>query len=353
MLSISEKKGFVSGESLEQKVNEVLTTFFPDIKIPDPKFRVDKPEIYEISHEILNVIVHREFRSGPKPFRDLEKQLVKKLSCYVKKSKPIGLSVGFGPTKNQNAINYNHVDWAEFFSFGQLTKLNNKIHEVYEPGTNIKIVADDSLVMRANNVDKSLTQEYLQSLRELIKSLKIEPVITKVTPLSRYNLFIVPYLPIARKIVKKFEDNPANTEKIEEMFIHAKRNLYFKDRVREQEKEEMIKKAAHEYKVFWTAMNLSKIAKLQRRIQLFYDQKEGFVTIYTLHKGNKTQPWQGEGCLEYISGKLIPFVLTQSRIDNYETETVNNRLFDIKGFDKIKVVRAKGFKIENREENEK
>ena len=64
--------------------------------------------------------------------------------------------------------------------------------------------------------------------------------------------------------------------------------------------------------------------------------------INTLYKGNITQPWQGEGCLQDINGRLVPFVLTQSRRDKYGIEQVYG--ISIKGLEHLKGMKVAGKK---------
>lgn len=327
-----------SDGDLTKRVEEALNSYLYVPLVWDKSYRVDKSQVERISNDVLDVMLQDRFIKRPKPNDEVRAIALKKISSFVKKSKPIGLSVGFNGVKNLNAVDYNKADLAELFSFYQLVNLNNAIQEVYEPGTDIRIAADDFIQMKVNNVKKTVTEEYIKSLEHLINSLGIDSVITGVKKVSTYKALILPHYFRARKAVAKFEANPENVEMIEMTRVHARRNLYFESGESEQEKEAIIRRAAHEYLVFWSALQLSKIAKLQPRLLLMYNKREGFIQINTVYKGNITQPWQGEGCLEDIKGKLIPQVLTQLRRDIYNIKHVYG--ISIKGLEHIKEIKV-------------
>src|SRR6476660_9853761 len=58
--------------------------------------------IEEIARTALDTLLTRQFRVGPLPAADLYEQFLAPVRRFVRKGKPIKLTVGYGPLKNPN-----------------------------------------------------------------------------------------------------------------------------------------------------------------------------------------------------------------------------------------------------------
>src|SRR5262249_58011909 len=128
-------------------------------------------EIAELSRRALDVILTRPFRVGPLPPALVYDELLERIRRRVSRGRPIYITVGYGPLKNQNAVPYSRADWAELFALTHLAALHNKVQAVYPPGLQFRIVFDDSTLLIANRVDRSLIDSYIASIGNLIHAL--------------------------------------------------------------------------------------------------------------------------------------------------------------------------------------
>src|SRR6202035_3481698 len=102
----------------------------------------------------LDAMLTRQFRVGPFPEAPIYGQLLERVRRRVGKNQPIGVTIGYGPLKNQNAVPYSRADWAEFFALGHLAAWHNKVQGIYAPGLRLRIVFDDSTLALANRANR-------------------------------------------------------------------------------------------------------------------------------------------------------------------------------------------------------
>lgn len=304
-------------------------------------FFVSPEDVGRTVERVVETLVHSRFRRGPKPSGRRREAIARKVRYFVRRSRPVALTLGFGPIKNLNATEQNRAEWAEVFAFHQMARLDAAVQEVYPPGLRIRVVCDDALVRWANGVPASMTREYMASLRDLIARLDLSYLIRRVVPLSRYH----PLLRLgfcflrAERRVRAWEADPANREAIERMDLHAYKNLLPTPHLSDDERWHLARRASHRYRVYWEALELSYLPYLQRPLMALYSGERGLLRLYSLCKGNVTQPWQGEGCLTpNPKGELVPFVLTQERKNLYRAQWVNGIRAARGLLDRIRVV---------------
>lgn len=289
-------------------------------------FALLRAEVEPAVERVVGVLTHRRFRRGAKPAGDRRAAIVRKVRYFVRRARPVGLTLGFGPIKNPNATDDNRAEWAEAFALHQVARLDAAVRAVYPPGLRVRIVCDDALVRRVNGVPVAMTRQYMDSLRRLIEALDLTYLFRGVAPLKRYEPLLHLGLCFwrARRRVRRWDADPANREAIERMNRHAFKNLPPTPGRSEAERWNEARRASYRYRLYWQALEISSIQRLQRPLMALYSSERGLLRLYSLCKGNVTQPWQGEGCLTVNEkGELIPFVLTQERRARYDTQWVN------------------------------
>jgi hypothetical protein len=273
----------------------------------------------------------RQFRVGPLPPPAVHEQLLDRVRRSVRKSRPICVTIGYGPLKNQNGVSYSRADWAEFFALCHLVAWHNKVQAVYPPGLLLQIVFDDSTLVVANRADKGLMKSYMSSIADMIRALRLEQLFPRPFAQSSFAwLFHFGLYQIAEWQVCRWERDPANLAQLEHMIDSARRNVVLPRDLTAEQRESALKGASHRYRVYWEALQLSGLSNSKSRLVAMYlDGSQHHIRqpialhLTSLDKGQVTQPWQGEGALmDNGHQKLVPFVLTANRRQRYRTETV-------------------------------
>jgi hypothetical protein len=309
---------------------------------PGPGGRAEK-----LAQAALDTMLTRQFRVGPLPPPAVYEQLLERVRRCVQRGRPIRVTIGYGPLKNQNAVPYSRADWAEFFALCHLVAWHNKVQAVYPPGLSIQIVFDDSTLMLANHADKGLMKAYMASLGGLIRALGFERLFPPPFAQSSFAwLFHFGFYQVARWRVRRWERDPANRQQLARMTEAARRNLVLPAGLGPAEQERAAQAASHRYRVYWEALQLSGLLSSKSRLVAMYlDGSQHHLRqpvalhLTTLDKGQVTQPWQGEGALlDNGRDKLEPFVLTAGRRQRHRTETVAGLdLVPYPGFDRVAV----------------
>jgi hypothetical protein len=295
----------------------------------------------------LDVMLTRQYRVGPLPEPVIYQELLDRVRFFVAQGKPITITVGYGPLKNQNAVSYSRADWAEFFALTHLVSWHNKVQKIYPPGLTVQIVFDDTTLVMANHADKSLMRSYMSSIAGLIKALGYEPIFHPPFAQSRFAwLFWFGFYQLAEWRVRRWERHASRRTLIERMDEAAARNLSLPPSLTADQQARAIRKASHRYRVYWEALQLFGIIRSKKRlIAMYLDGTQHHIRqpvalhLTTLDKGQVTQPWQGEGVLmDNGHGKWEPCVLTAGRKQRCRTNTIGNLdLIPYPGFDQIKV----------------
>lgn len=309
---------------------------------PLPADRVE-----QVSRVTLDTMLTRQFRVGPLPSPEVYQQLLQRVRSQVSRGRPICVTIGYGPLKNQLGVNYSRADWAELFALCHLTAWHNKVQAVYPPGLKIRIVFDDSTLVMANRADRGLMKTYMRTIDQLIDVLALRPLFLPYMRQSSFAwLFHFGPYQIARWRVRRWERDPANHELLERMTESARRNVLTPSGLSPDEQEQYIRAAGHRYRVYWEALQLTGLTRSKSRIVAMYlDGSQHHIRqtvamhLTTLDKGQVTQPWQGEGALlDNGHGKLEPFVLTAGRRQRHETQLIATPdLVGMPGFERIRV----------------
>jgi hypothetical protein len=315
---------------------------------PDPVPRV---QVEEVSRTTLDTMLTRQYRVGPLPSPTVYEQLLTRVRLRVERNQKIRVAIGYGPLKNQNAVPYSRADWAEVFALCHLVSWHNKVQAVYAPGIEVRIVFDDSTLAMANRSPRALMQSYMESIEDRIRVLGLQPVFMPTFRQSWLSWFLhLGFFQVARRRVRRWERDPANKDQLERMHEFARRNLVLGSTLPPEQEKRSIEEAAHRYRVYWEALQLSGMTRSKRRVVAMYldgsqHHRRQDVTLHltTLYKGQVTQPWQGEGALlDNGHGSLEPFVLTAQRRLRYTCQLVEGlSIVPGLGFDRIAVARLK------------
>jgi hypothetical protein len=317
--------------------------------VEPPGFRIAEADVDRLAREALDTMLTRQYRVTPMPADDEYADMLGRVRHFVARGKPIRVMIGYGPMKNPNTVPHVHCDWAEFFALCHLCTWHNKVCGVYPPGLRIKIVFDDSTIRMANRHAREPMNAYMSSIAGLIKALGYEPFIVGTMRQGAFSwLFHFGPYQIARRRVRRWEQDPANREALERMTEFAKRNLHLPAGVSEQERQRQSELAANRYRVYWEALQLSGFSRLGHKlIAMYLDgtqhhiRQRAALHLTSVGKGQVTQPWQGEGALlDNGHGKLVPLVLTAGRRDKLLSQVVSGLdMLPLAGFDAIEVCR--------------
>lgn len=271
----------------------------------------------DLGGDVLKVLLNKRFRRGPLPDDDSQKEFLRRINHHVEKDEPIPFYVLFGPNKNPYAQTEGIVDWSEFFAFCYLTKIYHSVKKVYSPSLDIQLLADDTVAVAVNFIEWDTCQRYIDSAKKLIEGLEISNIITEVIQYRElYPHFAVDsYLDQAEKEVEEWERDPANQEDLLRHREHARRHLVFDSGVMPEEMEELIGKAAHRYLVYRKAETMAGIREGDSALCATYSLYPGMLHIFSLGKSQSVQPWQGRGAILDTGKHLLPYCLSQKRIE--------------------------------------
>ncbi|HEX4412801.1 MAG TPA: hypothetical protein VH107_04175 [Lacipirellulaceae bacterium] len=316
----------------------------------DPAYRVARDKVSTIAKSALDALLVRDFRVTPYPAAEEYAQLLARVEYWVARSKPIQVRIGYAPLKNPRTVDHTHADWAEFFAICHLAAWHNKVQAVYPPGLQIKIVFDDSTVRMANRYSKKPMREYMRSVSRLIPAMRYESLIVGTMRQSSFAwLFNFGLYQWAAWRLRNWERDPANKPMLDRMFESAQRNLALPEALDEAEKNRLHALAAHRYRVYWEALQLSGFARSGHSLVAMYlDGYQHHVRqpaafhLRSVGKQQGTQPWQGQGVLQDNGvGKLVPVVLTAKRRVLMDCRIVPlPRLLSLPNFDSITIARA-------------
>lgn len=329
--------------NVESTLRELLVT--PG---PAPRdFRIDPAAVGKTTCEVLDAMVARRFRVGDAPEGETYDELRKRIQRFVERSQPIRITMGYSPIKNLNACSVSRCDWGEAFALCYLATLHNRVQELYPPGLRFRLIFDDTVAMRANRTPKSVCDSYIGSIRQLIRTLRLEHLFVSTMRHSSFAwLFHFGLYQMGERFVRRWERDPANAEQLEKMTEYACRNVVLPPGLPEDRRREYAAECSHRFRVYWEAMRLSGLPKLQTGlIGMYLDGKQHHIAqpcalhFKSVSKGQWTQPWEGEGALlDNGHGKLVPFVITATRRQKYEIQHLEHLdIVPLPGFDRIAV----------------
>ncbi len=315
----------------------------------DPTFRIAPNQSAATAKATLDAMLVRDFRVTPYPPAEEYEQLLARVQHWVARSEPIQVRIGYAPMKNPRTVDHTMADWAEFFALCHLAAWHNKVQAVYPPGLQIKIVFDDSTVRMANRYSKAPMRDYMQSIARLIAAMRYENFIVGTMRQSSFAwLFYFGLYQLAELRLYGWERDPKNKPIIEKMLESARRNLALPDEMDDERKERLYARAAHRYRVYWEALQLSGFSRSGHSlIAMYLDGDQHHIRqpaafhLRSVGKQQGTQPWQGMGVLhENGVGKLVPVVLTAKRRALMDCQTVSlPELLHLPNFESVTIAR--------------
>jgi hypothetical protein len=352
----AETLGTIGGHALRASVEELLRKHWVHPHPAEPIATVPGPQLEKTARAALDSLLSCKFRVGPFPPPELYEGFLEATRCWVRRRKPIRIFVGYGSLKNQHAVSHSRADWADFFALCQLVGWHNKVQRVYPPGLQLQLLFDDAVSLYANRVNENLINSYIASVTDLLGALQFGSILPPPTRLTHngwflrfgpYQLLRLVLMRIAERGVRRWEADPANQEQLERMSEFARHNLVFAPNVSAAEKDRQVRNASHRFRVCWDALAMvSRIfSRKDRLIALYLDgsqhhRHQAVMHLFSVAKGQVTQPWQGEGALlDNSHGRLVPFVLTAGRRPHYQSQIVDG--LDVvprSGFERIQVV---------------
>ncbi|HEX4412802.1 MAG TPA: hypothetical protein VH107_04180 [Lacipirellulaceae bacterium] len=318
--------------NLRERVANEIRRRWVKLAPADLTYQVAPEKVESVAKTALTTMLVRDFRVTPLPPPDEHAQLLARVLHWVRKSKPIRVRIGYAPMKNACTVDHTSADWAEFFSLCHLGAWHNKVQAVYPPGLEIRIIFDDSTVRMANQYDTAPMEDYMQSIGRLIKTLGYESLIVNTIRQSSFSwIFKFGFFQWANFRVKRWERDPTNKPVMDRMLEFARRNLTMADDLPEAEKDRRYEAAAHRYRVYWEALQISGFSRLGKGLNAMYLdghqhhlRQEAALHLASLGKQQLTQPWQGPGALlDNGTGKLVPIVLTAKRLARVDCETIS------------------------------
>jgi hypothetical protein len=353
-------------ESLRCGTGEVLRRHWVQPHAAEPLAPPAPERVEQLARAALDVMLTRQFRVGPLPSPERYEQFLALVRRFVRKGKPIRVTVGYGPLKNPNAVAHSRADWAEFFALCHLASWHNKVQRVYAPGLQFRIYFDDETLLLSNFADKSLMRSYMSSIAGLIRVLGYQTLFLPPARITNfawflrfgpYQLFRFALIQIAERRVRSWERDPANGEQIERMKEYARRNVVVPAHLGAEAQERFVEHASHRFRVCWDALRMGAqiFPDRKRLLALYLDGSQHHRQQTALHltsvdKGQMTQPWQGEGVLlDNGRRKLEPFVLTSGRRSRYQVRVIDGLdVVAAAGFDRIAVVSSRTEETEPR-----
>jgi hypothetical protein len=285
----------------------------------------------ELAKATLDTMLVRAFRVGTLPSDEDYGQLLSRVRHWVARGEPIRIMIGYAPMKNPKSVAHTHADWAEFFALAHLVAWHNKVATIYPPGLSIKIIFDDSTIRMANRYGWGPMKDYMSSIPKLIRAMGYESCIVGTMRQSSFAwLFHFGLYQLAGLRVRRWEKDPANREMFEQMLEGARRNLATPEEWSAERREQYCRDAAHRYRVYWEALQMSGLSRLGKKLVAMYLdgnqhhlRQSAALHLTSVAKGQVTQPWQGEGVLrDNGHDKLVPIVLSGKRRQEVEMRPV-------------------------------
>jgi len=311
------------------------------------RYSVPAAQLDELARTVLDTMLVRSYRVTPLPPEKDYQELLSRVTHWVRRGQAVQIMLGYGPMKNPKNTDHTHADWAEFFALCHLCAWHNKICSVYPPGLVIKIIFDDSTIRMANRHPKKPMNDYIASVGKLIRDLRYDSFIAGTMRQSSFAwLFHFGLYQLAALRLRSWERNPANREAMERMLEFSRRNLDVPEGLSKVEREARFVRAAHRYRVYWEALQLSGFSRMGSKIIAMYlDGRQHHLPqpaalhLTSLGKGQVVQPWQGPGALlDNGHGKLVPTVLTGKKLEHLHRTNVSVAgIVPGRGFDSIQI----------------
>jgi hypothetical protein len=314
-------------------IAELQRIFVAPVAAPK-QIDVPKDHVDALAKATLDTMLVRGFRVGTLPSDADYAELLARVRHWVSRGEAIRIMIGYAPMKNPKSVDHTGADWAEFFALAHLVAWHNKVAAVYSPGLRIKIIFDDSTIRMANRYGWAPMKDYMGSIQRLIHAMRYESCIVGTMRQSSFAwLFYFGLYQLAGWRVRRWEREPANQEMFEQMLEGARRNLATPVEWSDQRREQYCRDAAHRYRVYWEALQMSGLSRLGKKLVAMYLdgnqhhlRQAAALHLTSVAKGQVTQPWQGEGVLrDNGHDKLVPIVLSGKRKNEVRLHRVDVR----------------------------
>lgn len=282
---------------------------------------------------IYKILTRRDFRNGPLPERIRKDLVLKNIQEKVDKNLPIKFLQFWGGSKNIN-LSIQVTDLCEEATLENLSKMNDEVKKIYQPGLFFHIVPGDERVQIANKIPRDRTEKYVKTL---INATNKHPGLFQVTPVSvlyaKKNFY--EYFDITKQnLVEKIK----LTSNFEKLVKGARNNLLMNKNNSEEMTDELCIESALNYSLVRATEEKAEIFEefndyirsyFVKHIPFYQQIKLNFKDIgtttpalerslffYTGRKGNITQPWQAIGVKD---GENILFA-SQTKLDKYRLD---------------------------------
>jgi hypothetical protein len=317
--------------ALADKVAAELRQIFVRPVTAGGRASVPPEKVDGLAKTALDAMLVRAFRVGTLPSDEDYAELLARVRHWVGRGEPIRIMIGYAPMKNPKSVDHTRADWAEFFALAHLVGWHNKVAAVYPPGLRIKIIFDDSTIRMANRYGWGPMKDYMGSIQQLIHAMRYESCIVGTMRQSSFAwLFHFGLYQLAGWRVRRWEREPANQAVFDQMLEGARRNLVTPEDWSAERREQFCRDAAHRYRVYWEALQMSGLSRLGKKLVAMYLdgnqhhlRQSAALHLTSVAKGQVTQPWQGEGVLrDNGHDKLVPIVLSGKRRQEVEMQRV-------------------------------
>ena len=228
-------------------------------------------EADRLARAALEAMLTRPFRVGVRPGPEIHDQLLRRVRWSVGRGRPIRITLGFGPMKNPNGAAVSRADWAEFFALCHLIAWHNKVQSGLPAGAGHphrlrRLHADhgqqrrprpDRLVHRLDpRADRRAgvraglaAPDAAVFVRLALSPGHLRPGKVAGPPLGARS----------RSLGPDRADGQA-----------ARRNLALPPGLDPKQQERFVAQAAHRYRVYWEALQLSHLTHGRRRLVAMY-----------------------------------------------------------------------------------
>ena len=272
-------------------------------------------------------MTQRNFRNGPLPDEERKSLVLENIRDKVSKNLPVKFLQFWGGSKNVN-LPIQEVDLCEESTLDQLSKMNEEVKKIYQPGLFFHIVPGDERVQIVNRIPKDRTNKYVKSLADLAKKygglFKVTPVSVLYAKKNFYECFNTTKDNLSEKIkqttnfeklvkgatnnVLIMEDSP------EEKGLACREAALNYSLVRATEEKVEIFDEFADYIRSYFVKHIPFLQQIKLNFEdvgMTKPKMERSLFFYTGRKGNITQPWQAVGIKD---GDNVRFV-SQTKIN--------------------------------------
>src|SRR5947209_16156966 len=140
----------LASEVLRSRAGERLRSHWVLPRPAQAAPRLAAEDADKTARAVLDAMLTRPFRVGPLPPEEVYEQLLSRVARCVARSRPVSVTIGYGPLKNPLAVAESRAEWAEFFALCHLVHWHNKVQAIYPPGLMLNIAFDDATLTLAN-----------------------------------------------------------------------------------------------------------------------------------------------------------------------------------------------------------